>query len=105
MTFNYISSCCRRGIITSTRHEYPDNSRFYMSLKADICSCCGKEVEEPIAVTECCGMEKCECELEELRTELAKKAEALGMSHADVIAVSQKIDELHNEMNRSTKTG
>lgn len=38
--------------------------------------------------------------LEKLRAEMVEKGMQLGLLHPEVIALSQKVDKLHNEMNR-----
>ena len=57
MTFNYVSGCCHREIISTTKLEYPlGGTTWYESYKVDVCEGCGLEVDEPLAVTECCGV-------------------------------------------------
>lgn len=43
--------------------------------------------------------------LEKLRAELVEKGMQLGFQHPEVIALSQKVDKLHNEINRKKVRG
>lgn len=59
---NLVSGCCFREIISTTRLEYPLGGRTWaQSYKVDVCSCCGKEIEDPVEVCECCGLQECDC--------------------------------------------
>lgn len=59
---NFLSACCMREIITTNTREYPlGGSTFFQTFKIDVCSGCGLEIDEPVAVTECCGEISCEC--------------------------------------------
>lgn len=102
MIYNEVSECCRRSVTRVTRHINPDNTKI-RPFKAILCSCCGKEVDEPVQVTECCGEERCTCELEEKRAELVSEGIRLGVNDPTVIALSQQVDELHNEINRGAR--
>lgn len=58
-----VSGCCLKPIVVGNRREYPlGGSTWYETYKVDICEGCGKEVEEPVLVFECCGTEICSCE-------------------------------------------
>lgn len=101
---NFVSACCHREIIIQTRidsqplgrNEYNGGG---ISYSVDACSSCGLEADA-VAVTECCGMEVCECELEDARMDMEKKAAKFGTTHEDTIVASQLVDALLNELNR-----
>jgi len=58
------SGCCLKPIETGTRMEYPlGGSTWGIPYKIDVCTGCGKEVEEYVLVHGCCGLEICECEV------------------------------------------
>ena len=59
---NFVSNCCMASIEVGTRMEYPlGGSTYGISYKVDYCDSCGKEVDEVVEVTECCGEEQCTC--------------------------------------------
>lgn len=60
---NTVSGCCLKPIVASPKREYPlGGTTWYQTHKVDLCEGCGKEVEDPVLVHECCGIETCECE-------------------------------------------
>lgn len=71
MTTNFVSECCLRPILTGTKMEYPlGGSTYGIAYTVEYCSCCGKEVDGVVEVTECCGEQVCTCiddAFEELR--------------------------------------
>lgn len=61
---NSVSGCCLKSISAGYRWEYPLGGRTWATAyKVDVCDGCGKEVEDPVLVHECCGVEFCECEV------------------------------------------
>jgi hypothetical protein len=56
-----VSSCCLRSIEPGIREEAPLGGQFNLRYQVEVCSCCGKEVEDTVDVTECCGLERCVC--------------------------------------------
>lgn len=57
------SGCCIKPIEVGRKALYPIGSTYPMYVKVDYCQGCGKEVEDPVLVHDCCGLEICECEV------------------------------------------
>lgn len=49
-------------------------------------------------------LKQLEIEIENLRYKMEQQAEKMGMTHPEVIQMSQKLDELHNQWNRRHQT-
>ena len=59
---NSVSGCCLKPIEVGRKKWYPIGNQFPIYEKGDYCAGCGREVEEPVLVHSCCGIEICECE-------------------------------------------
>lgn len=57
-----VSSCCLRPIEPGYREEQPLGDGYPIRYQVQVCGCCGKEVEDTVQVTECCGLERCCCD-------------------------------------------
>lgn len=59
------SACCLKPIEAGQKIEYPYDNVTPVFFKVDYCTECGLEVDEPVLVHDCCGLEICECGVSE----------------------------------------
>jgi len=61
-----VSACCLQHVETGQKVDFFDKG-FPKYMGIEWCTGCGKEVEDTVDVWECCGLERCCCEGDDVR--------------------------------------